>query len=337
MREHKRWVDVLKGVGISAVVISHSGHELAQHYLFWFHMPLFFMISGYLFFEKQSLNSLNRWVVKKTISLMVPYVSFGLLILGYITWKTNDFAAIPSTLESLLYGGRALGFYYGVFWFVPCLLLTQILFGYLVFFIQSKLIKIVIFMTIYVMAYLYSVSKIHTQFIMPWSMDTVLMAMTYYAIGYFFKERLTTGLNKITQLVCSVFILLVILLDYSRLLNYELDLKVNMYNHFGLDLLLPIAIVLLLIQGSKLIQSSILGAVFEKFGQASLTIMFLHVPIQIILRENISLHPLIIGVVSLLISFCAHMIFNSFLVARRVFLGKIYGTSKEKNRSYYSH
>lgn len=43
------WIDIAKGLGIIFVVMGHSDNPVAQKYFFWFHMPLFFIISGYLF------------------------------------------------------------------------------------------------------------------------------------------------------------------------------------------------------------------------------------------------------------------------------------------------
>ncbi len=42
------WIDVLKGIGIILVILGHT-HVLFRTYIFSFHMPLFFFISGYLF------------------------------------------------------------------------------------------------------------------------------------------------------------------------------------------------------------------------------------------------------------------------------------------------
>jgi len=49
-RGRQEWLDVLKGFGILFVVL---GHALAdgglKTYIYAFHMPLFFFVSGYLF------------------------------------------------------------------------------------------------------------------------------------------------------------------------------------------------------------------------------------------------------------------------------------------------
>lgn len=42
-----RSIDILKGILILLVVLGHSRVKFS-HVIFWFHMPLFFIVSGYL-------------------------------------------------------------------------------------------------------------------------------------------------------------------------------------------------------------------------------------------------------------------------------------------------
>lgn len=48
------WVDIAKGIGIVLVLIGHISQNKNLHYFIYsFHMPLFFIISGYLYSEKE--------------------------------------------------------------------------------------------------------------------------------------------------------------------------------------------------------------------------------------------------------------------------------------------
>ena len=64
MREHLRnmktakqrqaWIDVLKGVGMILVVIGHTSEKnVLNDWVYTFHMPLFFALSGYLWEQKK--------------------------------------------------------------------------------------------------------------------------------------------------------------------------------------------------------------------------------------------------------------------------------------------
>ena len=80
--------------GILLVVLGHSGfeepvikHELAglHTWIYSFHMPLFFMISGYLFsYTNKMLTQINlfEFIYKKVLRLLVPYVTLGVSLYG---------------------------------------------------------------------------------------------------------------------------------------------------------------------------------------------------------------------------------------------------------------
>jgi len=80
-KDRKAWVDIAKGLGIIAVVIGHSGSSIA-HLLYWFHMPLFFVISGFLFKPIADWITLYAWANRRARQLLIPYISFlGLLVI----------------------------------------------------------------------------------------------------------------------------------------------------------------------------------------------------------------------------------------------------------------
>ena len=78
-KQRQPWIDIAKGIGITAVVLGHSGSSIA-YYLYWFHMPLFFIISGYLFKPHEDWATLSNWLYKRTCQLLIPYLSFLIII-----------------------------------------------------------------------------------------------------------------------------------------------------------------------------------------------------------------------------------------------------------------
>ena len=74
-------IDILKGIGIILMVVGHSGcPKIIHDYIYTFHMPLFFMASGFFITEK---NVQNIWVfiVKKIKGIYVPFVLCSLTFL----------------------------------------------------------------------------------------------------------------------------------------------------------------------------------------------------------------------------------------------------------------
>lgn len=75
------FIDNLKGFAILLMVIGHSGcPELMFYYIYLFHMPLFFFISGYLF-KDYYIDSPLKFVVRKVKSCYIPFVKYSVFFL----------------------------------------------------------------------------------------------------------------------------------------------------------------------------------------------------------------------------------------------------------------
>lgn len=138
------WVDVMRAVMMFAIALGHaldarptSGSMLNQ-YVYSFHVPAFFFLSGLLFRGKK--ESFFAFTVKKFKSLMIPYYIFSILsiliflVLGSVASdglgvavKTTDL--LPN-LWGMLYGNGSTGYmkWNLPLWFVPCLFITLLIF-----------------------------------------------------------------------------------------------------------------------------------------------------------------------------------------------------------------
>ena len=73
-KERIEWVDIAKGIAIIAMIIGHGCPKRAiVSFIFSFHMPLFFILSGIVY----KTNS-KGMVSKKIKSLIVPYFIFSI-------------------------------------------------------------------------------------------------------------------------------------------------------------------------------------------------------------------------------------------------------------------
>lgn len=127
------WIDVLKGIGIVLVVIGHIYlNPIVDNWLYSFHMPLFFLAGGLVYKEKPILVDVRRRIQ----TIVVPYFSFGFLILLYWQIIERRFRESSMSLSDSI-----LGLFFGDYdkldfnvhlWFLPCFFLTVILFNILV-------------------------------------------------------------------------------------------------------------------------------------------------------------------------------------------------------------
>ncbi len=74
-------IDIIKGLGILAVVIGHSGCPATlRTIIYMVHMPLFFLASGYFLKEERLSNPVN-FVKGKIKSLYVPFIKYAIPVL----------------------------------------------------------------------------------------------------------------------------------------------------------------------------------------------------------------------------------------------------------------
>ena len=92
-RTREKWVDDVKVIACILVVLGHffqsmtkanilpesDLYEWFNTTIYYFHVPLFFICSGYLYQKYSQVNSVGSWcknVMKKALALGVPYVTF---------------------------------------------------------------------------------------------------------------------------------------------------------------------------------------------------------------------------------------------------------------------
>jgi fucose 4-O-acetylase-like acetyltransferase len=96
LKERELWLEYAKGIGIFLVVMGHvnlgflqanmfKSSQLIMKYIHFFiysfHMPLFFIISGYLYSKTWNVHNLTdykRNITKKVINLGIPYIIFSI-------------------------------------------------------------------------------------------------------------------------------------------------------------------------------------------------------------------------------------------------------------------
>lgn len=103
---------------------------LMEVFIYLFHMPLFFFISGYLFYKTVSYEryGFGAYIKKRSIRLMLPYVSLTLigfipkvLMNNYIS--DNSELSLKYLLECFLLPRNSI---WGHFWFLPTLLIVSL-------------------------------------------------------------------------------------------------------------------------------------------------------------------------------------------------------------------
>ena len=97
------WVDTLKGIGIILVVVAHYRLPTAlDTYIFSFHMPLFFFISGFLLNFVKYAESVTTFIKGRFRSLIVPYFAFAVLTCLFYILLDETYTPIVTSIEFFL-------------------------------------------------------------------------------------------------------------------------------------------------------------------------------------------------------------------------------------------
>ena len=196
MRLH--WIDALKGIGIILVVFAHHSLPVAiDTYIFSFHMPLFFFISGFLFDFGKYAGSAAGFVKGRFRSLIVPYFSFAVFTClfyflldagfqpGVINIEFFETSALYG-IYSIVYALGPLVSYNPPLWFLSCLFVTELLFYGFAKKYYGEPRKLVFWLTAAgVIGYLYPV---YVPFRLLWNADVALTAVVFYGAGNLFRK-----------------------------------------------------------------------------------------------------------------------------------------------------
>ena len=202
MRDSK--ISILKGIGITIMVIGHSGcPAYFEKLIYLFHMPLFFFLSGYFFKQTSSESSeaVYSFAKKKISGLYMPYIKWALVFV----FLHNVFYAMHFYTEPYSFTGflKAVGLtlflstpedLLGPYWFLKNLFAVAILGSMLlyaagIFFKRlsylAHRILIVVFSAFIGFAFIYTgvevpgFSMIHRMW----------MGMLFYIVGSIYNEN----------------------------------------------------------------------------------------------------------------------------------------------------
>lgn len=193
-RPHNTWISCAKGLAILLMVVGHSGAPVSLvSYIYNFHMPLFFFVSGYLFNTRHLQNG-KQYLSKKFKTLYIPFVKWSLIFLLFhnllASINVYDSAYILSDFKSKVIGVVTMTDseqLLGGFWFLKQLLYTSIIAWIILFLIyrHPERIRITLPITILVtlgFAVFYSYSSVK----IPTISTVTLLATAFFLTGHLF-------------------------------------------------------------------------------------------------------------------------------------------------------
>lgn len=284
------WIDAAKGIGITLMILGHmkiSDDLLA--FLYSFHMPLFVIISGFLFRPDRPLSDQLK---RRSKALILPYLytNIAALFVRFLLLAAAGAFSISGALgiakaqtkATLLGMGFARNLFtntesVGPIWFVPFLFCICLLYGLLKKvciqkYIWSELIEFFIVISLSFAGY-YIGTKIA---FLPWSFDAALVALPLFYTG--------TKLQQFRFFEWKYCSLCALLLAAFWLLLYHksgmVALVTRAYVAFPFCLLTAVAgsifILFLLRSANSFTKASLLLKPLAWYGQHSMLLLGIH-------------------------------------------------------------
>lgn len=276
-REDFPWVDVAKGLGIVAVVFGHAVPGAVADVLYMFHMPLFFVISGYLFRPRADQAAFMR---DRSLHLLVPYASFLVLLFMPTALPRAWQGEGAGALLPALIGGRWLAGPTTPFWFITCLFIVQVLMNPLLR--RFTLAQAAVWMGLGLAA-AWMHARWWSEFWLPWGADVALMAGPFFLAGHALRRH-EALLRPWWPLSLAVAMIAVAV--QWRWGNNTFDMKHARYGLPVATFVSALALIHLTVLATRhLAGQAAASAPLSSLGRASMMIMFLHQPLQLVLKR----------------------------------------------------
>lgn len=230
MREKS--LDIAKGIGILLVIAGHTYNipEVARRIIYAFHMPLFFIIAGYLYNEaKYNQYGLIQIIEDKAQKYLFPYYIFAcinLIITSFWNVYLYGIDIAKSKMPEYIYS-ILLGFADEInmpncapIWFLMCLFISSVMFWVILKDKKNNLYFLI--PALVLICFLLSLLNIK----LPWNLSTSFLAVAFMIMGHIFKQK------EITYKFKKKNIVLIILGIVCAVLNTEnIGMNENIYGN----------------------------------------------------------------------------------------------------------
>jgi fucose 4-O-acetylase-like acetyltransferase len=201
--EYCEQLDLLRGIGVLLVLYGHSLvtgplvlNNLFTYAIYSFHMPLFFIISGFLYSKKGSYFEYSK---KKFSRLMIPYIVNAMIIVIGNWFLGTYFNGLLLTggktdLIWLVYGQGA--------WFIFTLFCIFLLFP-IIEIIKNRVGVIITLIILLILAML-------TNNLYVFSINGIFYSIIYFYFGYLIKDHyltVTQFVNKYKVYLIGLFLI----------------------------------------------------------------------------------------------------------------------------------
>ncbi len=207
MKNRTLWIDIAKGITIILMVIGHTSIPMSVSNFIWsFHMPLFFIASGWCtHWEKYTFN---EFLFRRCKSLLLPFIFYSIIVIAVS-------CIIENPMFSLTEGWKGYAL-----WFVPVLFMASLM---------AKMIMSIPYKTFRISAawgcFLLGAVLGHYRIVLPWTLSTVPFAIFLVLTGSYLSRYEKVISNPKWWIMLGGFVIVALISHFWRL-----DLAWNVVN-----------------------------------------------------------------------------------------------------------
>lgn len=229
MKERIVWLDYGKAIAIYLVVLAHTAlYKPAEGFIYTFHMPFFFFMSGYLF-SYSKYPSYMEFVKRRFRQLLVPYVVINMIT--YLLWLLvlrsvgsdagEDVGALSPLMAAVTVNATEM-VHDVPLWFLAALFMVENLY-YLLY--RNARYRVVVTLLLLLLAVL---NNTYNTVRLPFCIDISLVALLFYRLGNVMREK-GNILFKWYLFVLSAVVTVAVFM-----LNGKVAMHANYYNNIFL-------------------------------------------------------------------------------------------------------
>lgn len=270
------WIDMARGAGIILVILGHMGLGKIGMWIYTFHIPLFFFLSGYVFNADVDFKTLCKNRIR---TIIVPYFFLGIpIVIFNILYNNYDVMESLKEFVKFVIQRRM----YTV-WFLACLFCVNILFWIYINNIKKHRLLGIIIIAMGGCLYTKNIG-----INLPWNLDVCFQVFPFFYMGYGvkkyngkFKELTLKGKLRMLGIGGALNIL-------TGYINYKIscesvDIYANSYGNYILFYISAITGIFMVVAVAQLIDIKIVRYI----GENSLIIFAWHQKLMLFLAYKV--------------------------------------------------
>lgn len=278
-------MDVLRGIGIILIVLGHAAFPYT-HFLYLFHLTIFFILSGYFFKEDyvKDKNSLKEFIIIKIKRLYIPFVIGNIICVllnnTFINLNLYDninheyysiYDITVNIIKILLFRGNTEML--GATWFLPILFFISIIYATIEFLIRNCKEKTKEYIQIALSIILLCIGQLLIKKNINFFGIQILTCYIFFDLGRKYNKYKIQSNNIINFLkFITSFVILIILNKYG-----SVELAENEYTNIAYYLIVSILGWYFIYELSYFIsKNKIMTKTLQYIGKNTMPILILH-------------------------------------------------------------